>query len=435
MFEHIKTVSAFAYNVRHYFNATDPNPLYEKKEKTANTESNDSYYPYEGLELSLIDYAMMKLSNLDTHYSLEGILALVTFLPTDFPQFDQYLNKWFELWASIDHNHLWDFCWLIIISRAAKSPSQSSGFAWKEVLPFLLSKVNNVISVPNVSGIQDVTGKAFPKTFPSFYHMLLQHFKDLSLKHIRKFTKIFYHALLANDKLVDADNTPITLPAIVMESLDRNSLKLPGLNLDLTNPANKFQVKSSIIQLTQFFQSIRPLFHPSNNAAVAQYIGRFVEALVDCISKQFGEAIANKLMSSNNNTTIDEATWNSVRYLQGLCLSICFEGMYSKNTSTPKIYMGIMNQLITLNADFAHVILPYIVDGLEVKQFSQPMKTFATLTSLTYFVHSTLYPKPILLGYLVDLLRLSLEQGIEASDPNKTIVTLDFYTKLSLIHI
>jgi hypothetical protein len=470
LLDHLKAISSFLFSTRQYFNVG-----------TSSSNSSDSSMPSsnngpqgiqgdEGLSTtettSLLDYAMEKLSDLRLPVAIEGLLALVLCLPTDFPHYDTYLPKWFEIWSTLDHNHAWDACWLLLVSRARKttttSSSSTSSFNWTAVLPFLLTKGREILNIPNVAGVSNVNSNSFPKSLPTFYHIVLQQFKDLNTKIISKLSKIIFHCIVSEGERsgtgaataavtngqsgqkdqnggqhVQGQGQPgqqqqgngnerkscviesfmITPPSLVMINIKNLGLRIPGITEEIN-----FQVNSSTVLLCQFFQSIRPLLHSSNSNTHVMNIGRFIEVFINSIAKMIGKEIGLKLLngkkaSSNegqtttrqtSSTTIDQITWNTLQYLEGVFLIIALESINSKNTVVRRVYISCLNQLLSLNSTFTHLIVPFLLDALDPKAVTQPQRTIASLSAFTTCIRTLLYPNPLVLRYLPDILRLSL---------------------------
>jgi hypothetical protein len=408
LLDHLKVVSSFIFQTRRYFDPYDSNPNYMAK----------------GMSEPLVEYAMKKLSDLRVPTCVEGLLALVLCLPTDFQQYDEYLPKWFAIWSSLDHNQLWDCCWLMIIARARK---HSKSFNWNTVLPFLLTKSREVLSVPNVSGIANVNSNSFPKSFPTFYSIVLQQFKDLNSKMVSKIGKLIHKCALYESEKHSTEVSSVGAFSIspsnlVMDRIKALNLQIPALT------SETLQVKNTCILLIQFFQSIRTLLHPSNGNNLIVHLAKFIEVLIASIAKQIGSSIGEHLLDANK-APIDSLTWNTLQYLQGIFLIIALESINSKNYMVQRIYVNCLNQLLSLNPVFIHGIAPYLLDALDAKSVTQPHRTLLALNCFASSMRTMLYPNPIILSYLPDILRLSLP-GIDPSDPKKTIITMELFTNV-----
>jgi hypothetical protein len=404
LLDHLKTVSGFIFSVRHYFNPYDTNEAYAEQ----------------GLDKTLVDSAMVKLSDLRVPTSIEGLLLLVCCLPTNFTQFDNYLPTWFEVWASIDHNQLWDCCWLMVVARARK---HSESYDWGSLLPFFLTKARDILGVPNVAGVANVQSNSFPKSFPTFYQIVLQQFKDLNAKLVGKLAKVVYKCIISQNDTQGATVGPFTISPsnIVVDSLKTLNLQIPAIS------ETTLSVKNSCVTFCQFFQSIRPLLHPSNGNNHVVHLAKFIEILVSCIAKEIGNKIADSLIT--NNKSVNQLYWNTLQYLQGIFLIISLESLNSKNFVVQRSYVTCLNQLLSLNPVYVHAIVPFLLDALEPKSVSQPHRTLAALNALGACMRTMLYPNPIILRYLPDILRLSLP-GIDPSDPKKTVVTMELFTNI-----
>jgi len=78
----------------------------------------------------ILALAMQKLQDTRTPACLQGLLMLVTLLPTNFSRYDEMLPQWVSVWNSIDHNACWDSCWLTLFTRARK---HTKTFDWERL--------------------------------------------------------------------------------------------------------------------------------------------------------------------------------------------------------------------------------------------------------------------------------------------------------------
>ena len=114
---------------------------------------------------SIVEMSMAKFSDLDHIDSCEGVLLLLTCLPTTYDRYDEMLPKWVEIWSSINHNSDWDSCWLTLLCRARK---YTKTFDWLAISPLLQMKARELMCLPAIAN--QVPKKAhWPLAFPRAY--------------------------------------------------------------------------------------------------------------------------------------------------------------------------------------------------------------------------------------------------------------------------
>jgi hypothetical protein len=436
-------------------------------------------------EMNLVEYAMKKLSNLRTMISLEGVIALILCLPTSYSLYDHYLSKWFEIWNKIDNNQMWDFCWLLILCRAKKHSSTSH---WnRSLLSFLLMKGKCILGILAYN-----QSESFPKGFPSYYlQVLAKVWNDLDTKMITKYSKLVFHCILYESVHIDKDEGQdktqpptqqensltcflgqffITPPNVISEAIQKgkttsstspSSLIVP-LDFPLADDENStsiflpaistdiIEVKSSLSLLCQFFQSIRLYLHPSNNSSSSIYLSRFFEVFIREIVKFYGRKIGKKLISAkftSNRTvdgserahetqkiteegeSVDRITSNTLSYLSGMCFLIVIESMNSTNFTVQALTAMSLTHLLTLNNTYSTLLLPFLLDALSPASITQTHRILAALNIFNHCLHVMLYPNPMIIGYLPEILKLIL-LNIDISDQQKTMDSLDILVLL-----
>ena len=96
----------------------------------------------------IVARAMCQLQDLRNSSSVEGVFLLILCLPTTYSGYNRFMNEWLMIWTKIEHNALWDSCWLTLLCRARKSPSVFSTFDWTPVFPFLFTKAKELLHLP-----------------------------------------------------------------------------------------------------------------------------------------------------------------------------------------------------------------------------------------------------------------------------------------------
>lgn len=131
----------------------------------------------------LLEHAMATLSDTRMATCFEGVLLLVTCMPTAYDQYDKILPKWYDCWNSINGNAYWDSLWATLFTRARKHATQFTSFCTTNstvsqsahvFLQFLCMKVKQLCALP----YSDAKGRGsipqtleFPHSMPSYYQL------------------------------------------------------------------------------------------------------------------------------------------------------------------------------------------------------------------------------------------------------------------------
>jgi hypothetical protein len=397
----------------------------------------DAFSEHEGLSQwngvensygSLVNYAMQKLSDQRTTAMFEGVTLLFTCLPTDYPHYDAVLPTWTQLFAGLDNNESWEYCWLSILSRARK---HSQSFDWNATLPFFLSLTRDLMSLPSPNDYSaSMQANSFPKAMPAFYANVIQE-KDQKRKKNSKLTKIIISIIIRDQKFVKAEGLQISLPAVVIETLNKLNLKIPGLN------HMEGEIKASAVELIFFLQSLRVFSHPSNGGSHVSTIAQVLALLLKGISKHIAVNVAHRIMeqpitdgqSNGTNTMIDDKLMLTYDHLFGIFLTFCFEGIYSKQNIACQRYMLILMDLMTLKPCIVHALVPYLLEALDPKAVTQSHQALSAIHTLSRCMKVMMHPNPIILQYLPEILRLII-QFINPSDSMKTNLTIDLISNI-----
>lgn len=117
----------------------------------------------------------------------------------------------------------------------------------------------------------------------------------------------------------------------------------------------------------------------------------------------------------------------TVQYLVVNLLPFCLEGLYSKSPHMSQYCAGCIKNLLTVQpAVTAPIVIPFLLSALDPAAVSLAHQAPIAMQTLTVCFKSLMFPQPVLLPYLQDILRLSLP-GIEPSDVMKTAITLNLY--------
>jgi hypothetical protein len=430
LLDYVKGLISFLHEMRHYFDAS---------------VVVTAAHPQDDLTGTVIDCAMHKLSDLNSPLCIEGVLLLLSCLPTNFSNYDAYIPKWIEIWTSIDHNSAWDCCWLMILSRAIK---HSKTYDWSSLFSFLLVKTRELLHLPSTTNVKSVTFGSFPKAFPSYY-MNFFVFKDLHKKLITKLVKLLFKIMIFHnkeDKVVNNEMMLLTLPITITQSLQQRNLSFLGI----TPSATPTPIHAYVHEFMLFLQSLRPFFHASNSGTFVVTLGKFLSSLVTQLAKYFGESFANHLLHHEEMKKLEAGesdaagkkkkaihTWDSVQYLMGISFALSVESLYTRQSSASTSFIQCISTLIGLQPSFAHMLMPYFLLILDPTYatmasttMSTPQKITVTIHTISNCIQSMLYPNAlVLLEYLPEILRLSLI-GLDPSDSMKTMYTLDLYTNI-----
>lgn len=96
----------------------------------------------------VVERAMCQLQDPRHSSSVEGLFLLVICLPTGYAGYVASIHEWLSVWSRVEHNALWDACWLTLLCRARKSQDVYRSFDWSHMFPFLLTKTKELLNLP-----------------------------------------------------------------------------------------------------------------------------------------------------------------------------------------------------------------------------------------------------------------------------------------------
>eukprot|EP01031_Cornospumella_fuschlensis_P044467 gene44467-54379_t len=126
---------------------------------------------------------------------------------------------------------------------------------------------------------------------------------------------------------------------------------------------------------------------------------------------------------------VKDIHWDTLDYLMGVLLSLSLEGLYSKHASSSRSYLLIIKHLFAYNPLYAHALLPPILYSLTPASCAHASHVYIGIQCLSTSIHTLLYPTPVILDYLQEILAITLD-GLDVSDVTKTTITLDLYVNL-----
>ena len=88
-----------------------------------------------------------------------------------------------------------------------------------------------------------------------------------------------------------------------------------------------------------------------------------------------------------------------------------------------------LKNLVSLDSSFGDIIVPILMAALDPSAVNQSHQAPAAMHALSSMVRQLLYPRPVFLKFLPELLKLST-QGIDPNDSMKTNVTLSMYINI-----
>jgi hypothetical protein len=171
-------------------------------------------------------------------------------------------------------------------------------------------------------------------------------------------------------------------------------------------------------------------FYPSNVGNFTPLLSNFLIMFVVQLCRHVGHALATVVQGSasiRKRHLAHRVHLPTVQYLVTNLLSFCLEGLYSKNHYMSQCCAQCIKNLVTVQpAVCAPIVVPFLLAALDPAAVSNAHQAPVAMQTLSSCFKPLMYPQPVLLPYLQDILRLSLP-GIEPSDVMKTSITLNLY--------
>lgn len=226
--------------------------------------------------------------------------------------------------------------------------------------------------------------------------------------------------------LVKAD--PITTTPVDIPQSFSGVKEFPGYNAAA-------MVTPEAAEFCLFLQSLRNFFYPSNTGNWTQLLAVFMTNFVDEICHHVGIAYASKIFGNRDdlrrNPSHDVFSGpfhtETLSYVIGCIISLLIEGLYGKSPAMVQSCSNCLKNIISIDPSYVDIFLPLFLSALDSEAVTQAHQALAALQSLIVSFKSFLFPKPVILDYLPQLLRLSLP-GIDPGDQMKTAITLKFYS-------
>lgn len=358
----------------------------------------------------IVNIAMSLMKDMRASRCLEATVMLVTCLPTKYSKYDALLEQAVRIWPQIDHHPDWDSCWLTLLCRARKS--RNLKFDWSKLKTFLYLKAREHFELPAIKGNAPRSAG-----IPIYYSKLLppQQFDTRNIC-VHKIAKLLYLEALRGPvvRISPTTTTPPKLP-------DGSTIQFPGFN-------NAGDVAEGTKEMMSFLQSLRPYFQPSNVGPWSTHLAYFISTYVAEICRHVAKSLCHQLDPNPQGPNVFETGMDipTIKFICGSLLILIIEGLYGKNMTMMQFSVACLKNLASLHDDFADIVFPILLNALDEKAVNQSHQAPVAMNTITVAFRQFMYPQPVALKYLPELLRLSIH-GIDSNDPMKTGITLNMY--------
>ncbi len=178
-----------------------------------------------------------------------------------------------------------------------------------------------------------------------------------------------------------------------------------------------------------FTQSLRTYFYPSNTGHWTHLQANFFLTYVLQLCRHVGHSLASTVTSSTPVVLryLPALHLPTLQYLVTNLLPFALEGLYSKHPHLSQYSSACIKNLVAVYPSVCGpIVLPFLLAALDPSAVSQAHQAPIAMQTISGCFRGLMYPQPVLLPYLPDILRLSLP-GIEPSDVMKTSITLNLY--------
>lgn len=388
------------------------------------------YFPPTAAQ-EILDEGMTLLDDLRNPLSFFGIEMLVLLLPTTSSlNYDAILPKWVELFSRLTENETWDCCILTLLCRARK---YSTSYDWASLLPLLQMKTKELLQLPVTSNGKSHRTNTFPHSFPAYISALKASPMDYRKTAIKKITKLFYFLCYSGEMVLAS-------PCTVTPPIQAKDLSIIGMN----ESANIFSRTKEFIH---FLEINRTYFYPSNTGSWTSDIGYLLLCLTNEMGQHLGQSILKLSPVTPNDSEPTQFQLNSmhknlqdsvcapnvhiptIKYLCGALTSIVLEGLYGKSPFMIQSCNFSLRNLCAIVPSLGNVIVPFLLSALHPDAVNQSHMAPASLTAINHIFKPLIYPEPVILPYMGELLQLSLA-GLDPNDPQKTLTTLAMYNSI-----
>ena len=183
---------------------------------------------------------------------------------------------------------------------------------------------------------------------------------------------------------------------------------------------------------------MRPFLYPSNSGKWTGMLAYFVTTMVSEMSRHVGRSLVHRIYDSDVTDSIRHQgmapfeaplSVETVRFLSGYLASLVIEGLYGKNGMMSQFCSQCLKNLVGIDPTLGRVAIPFLLGALDPGAVNQSHQAPVAMQTLNLLMKPLLFPCPVMLPYVSDLLRLSLP-GVDPNDNTKTCVTLSMWTGL-----
>ena len=381
----------------------------------------------------IIEEAMQKLSDTRQSSCVEGLIMLVNCLPSYYCDYDSILPKWLSLWRSINFSPAWDVCWLTLFVRARY---HTKTFDWNSLIGWLLIKTKELLILPNNEPIH--SDKMYRMEFQKYYLNMLPFANQYRKLALCKIARLLYFCTVVfpSSSMVTAYPISITPPNLSEDCLfSVSNAVYPGFN-DVSGGAEMINAYAN--ELGMFFQTLRHFLYASNSGNWTQNLSIFIMYMIGEMSKHVGVSFIQNVLEFSNDikATLEQKRLThfqkenikmqpihipTVKYLCGLLTTVSIEGLFGKDHASSFAYGSNLKNLICIDPQLGHIIMPFLLSTLTA--VNQSHQAPIALHAITLIYRPLLYPVPVILSYLPELLQ-NLLPGLDPSDRMKSFMTL-----------
>ena len=186
-------------------------------------------------------------------------------------------------------------------------------------------------------------------------------------------------------------------------------------------------MSSGTIELMSFFQSLRPYFCPSNSGAWSGTLAYFISTFISELTRHIAKSLSHKICpSSCPNVFSSGMHLSTTQYISGSLLILIIEGLYGKNMYMVQFASACLKNLAAVHPELVDIVMPILLGALDDVAVNQSHQAPAAMHAITLAFRQFMYPQPVVLSYLPELLRWSIN-GIDSNDSTKTSITLNMY--------
>ena len=374
---------------------------------------------------ALVAEAHDKLKDTTNMQNTEGLLLLINCLPTAYANYDAAVPVWVKLWTRISHNSMWDCLWLTLLCRARK---HTRTYDWSQLSSLFCIKARELVGLPSIHGKKPM-GSRYPMTMPHMFASLVPSNVDAQKVGLNKLAKLMYSLTLVSKTPVMVDASILTPPKLYGVSAE-DTPRVPGFNAAAA-------IRPGALEVVLFVQTMRTFLYPSNAGAWTPLLAYYLTTLVSEMARHVGRNLSHTLFDVDGATQrvhgmqIFEAPVHivTIRFLSGYLASTMMECLYGKNNMMTDFASKCLKNLCGMDPTLGLLVVPFLLGALDPQAVNQSHQAPIAMRALSDSLTSLLYPCPVVLQYLPELLRLSLP-GVDANDAIKSCATLQMYSNL-----